>query len=68
MGLGEWLRGLWSGAKRYVEAKAWMADHDPVEEQRRWIAALEERIRQVEAALPTPPGAPEPSTQRRTKT
>lgn len=68
MAVGQWLRGIWSGAKRHVEAKAWMVDRDPIEEeQQRWIIALEERIRQVEAALPNTPAEPEPSTQQRTK-
>lgn len=52
MALGESLRGLWSGTKRYVEALAWATQYDPVEEQRRWIIGLEERIRRAEAALP----------------
>ncbi|MCI4592195.1 hypothetical protein MOK15_19110 [Sphingobium sp. BYY-5] len=50
MAISELLRGASIKAKRYLEALAWMADYDPIEEQRRWIAGLEERI---EAGLPS---------------
>lgn len=59
MSLGKWLRGTWSGTKRYVEALAWSADYDPVEEQRRWIAGLEDRIKRIEARSPPAPAAQE---------
>ncbi|WP_340266105.1 hypothetical protein [Sphingobium mellinum] len=68
MALGEWLRGLWSGTKRYVEALAWAADYDPVEEQRRWIAGLEERVRRIEAGLPGAPTAQDRPAHRPTQT
>lgn len=37
MAISEWLRDGWSKVWRYFEALGWAADHDPREEQRRWL-------------------------------
>lgn len=65
MATGEWLRRAWSGTKRCVEALGRAADYDPVEEQRRWIASVEERIARIEAR---PPSASATLPQRPTQT
>lgn len=65
MALSETLRSAFSRVWRYFEALAGAEDYDPVEEQRRWIAGLEQRIARIEAGLPA---APERSANPPTQT
>jgi hypothetical protein len=52
MTLASTLAAAWSRIRSFLETVDQAADHDPLEEQRRWAAALEEHIASLEARMP----------------
>lgn len=64
MAISERLRSTWSSLWRYLEVLDHAAAYDPLEEQRRWIASLEARIAEVEAALSSGQEGPFPPSQQ----